>query len=754
VIRNSSARSKTSAPPRPKVVYRADAAWVLHPRTEPQPAVEPKPKRGYGRRSYWCALATIVLFAAGFLQFGLLDQLAAPAAERVNNGREATFFALHINPYYVFSEDFHLYAVRAKRILDRGWTDSPLDRRGGEGSNYAAPLQAALGMVAVATDGKPIPYALFIATVIVLAWSGLFVAARRWLPPEMSTRSILAAVLVTVLFESLSGIFNRQLDYAQWPVHRGLRMSTMAWTSPLVLALVLAATSLWFDRKRSRGTIVWIGVLLAALAASDNWALIVGYSTTALVFASLLAYWAYVWQRQETGAHELLTIVGSLAAVLAAVGALHLSLGGALTGDALMRGGVGPAWRVLPPPPGEPAYIEPVQTYFKLLPMLVLIAFVAIRFGRSGAALLPSTNISLARPGKLRMRLVVIAAAPMAALLLMLPVLTIVIGIERYHIFQFIWRVEYGCVFALILAGCELVKLALRRLIPRERIAWRCEVAAIALLVVPLFGYHQYRIYRFVSQTAAREFFLTEDEEQLRDWLRSRPAEQTRTLATASHELNYLCAYWTDADLLLPEGFPYHNASSNAAIEARTAELLRVYAVRPETWTAFNLHGHSDDQWTWCESRLRSAREGYSYYLMHRGMSVGGYDDVYAWARAPLEHPKGTTASMVEQKARAEHGKQLTAELHYGRPLAAIAMVSRVGKLLEEPQPAPRPDVIVVDEVSRALGNPDLAGYQRAFAHGTIEAWVRSDAAGSEAAEAPSQGKTTAIAMKTLPARK
>ena len=33
--------------------------------------------------------------------------------------------------------------------------------------------------------------------------------------------------------------------------------------------------------------------------------------------------------------------------------------------------------------------------------------------------------------------------------------------------------------------------------------------------------------------------------------------------------------------------------------------------------------------------------------------------------------------------------------------------------------------MIIVDEVSRALGKPDLAGYECAFHSGTIEAWVK-----------------------------
>ena len=130
-----------------------------------------------------------------------------PAGERVNNGRHATFFAVDINPYYVFSEDFHLYVVRAKRILDRGWTDSPLYATDHQKPSYAAPLPAAaLMMVAVATDGRPLPYALFIVGVLAIAWGVLYVAAARWLDKSVSPLSVPIAVLVTVLFESLGNL--------------------------------------------------------------------------------------------------------------------------------------------------------------------------------------------------------------------------------------------------------------------------------------------------------------------------------------------------------------------------------------------------------------------------------------------------------------------------------------------------------------------------------------------------------------------
>jgi hypothetical protein len=196
--------------------------------------------------------------------------------------------------------------------------------------------------------------------------------------------------------------------------------------------------------------------------------------------------------------------------------------------------------------------------------------------------------------------------------------------------------------------------------------------------------------------------------------------------------LNYLCAYWTNADLLLPEGFPYHNAASNIEIDERMADVLRLYRSNPDDWIEFNLHGHSDDQWSWHESRLRSAREGYSYYLMHRGLSASGHTDPYQWARPRCESEKGTTALMAELRRRDDRARQIAAKVRHGKPVAAIEMADRVARKLAERDhlPPPRPDVVIVDEVSRAFGTPDFTGYRRAFVHGSIEAWVREKGAG------------------------
>ena len=61
------------------------------------------------------------------------------------------------------------------------------------------------------------------------------------------------------------------------------------------------------------------------------------------------------------------------------------------------------------------------------------------------------------------------------------------------------------------------------------------------------------------------------------------------------------------------------------------------------------------------------------------------------------------------------------------QPYGIIALVDRIAARLQERPTLPRadrPDVIIVDEVSRALGDPDLTDYARGFAHGGLEAWV------------------------------
>jgi hypothetical protein len=674
------------------------------------------------RRVFWLGLIVVWLFTAGFLQLGLVDRLAVPASERVNNGDHATYFAVDINPYYLFSEDFHLYAVRSKRILERGWTDSPLAHSPHERTSYAAPLQAALMMLAVATDGRPVPYSIFVVGVLAVAWSILYVAAALWLSPRVSPLTIPIAVMVTVLFESIGGVFHPTSDYDQWPVDRGLRMATLAWSNPLVLALVIAVVSLLFRRDRSTGRLIFIGVVLATLAAADTWAYLLSAGCVGVVIAVMAALAIFRRDKLVGGVRPLVTCGVVLTGIAVVSLAINRTTSGGFQGDLLARAGFGPAWRhSLGGMGGLLGILRDIRYEILLLAAISILATTYFRWRPFGAGHSPQLLLHWDWPTIERRQLFCLAAVPIVAWIGVIAALG-VFGMDEYHAFQFAWRRDYMLLFVLAVLVSELAKHLLRRILPDSRRSLRWEIAGTAAFFVSLFAYHSIRIHNFVAHTAAREYFLTKDEEELHEWLRQRePSLGKFTLATASHELNYLCAYWTNAELLLPEGFPFHSGDTDAEIKQRMATLLAIYGVSPESWLAFNLNRHVWDQWSWAHSRLLSARHGYLYYLMHRALLVDGIV-----GREVLP-----TAAKWTTPFFADLGLQRDQYLRTGKYFihrAGVREEDEIAELLQETPTvtsADRPDVIVVDEVSRGLGTPDLGDYTREFQHGDLEAWVR-----------------------------
>lgn len=682
------------------------------------PGFSPRARRIAG----WAGLCTVWIFALGYLQFALIDHWAIPASERVNDGRHATFFAVHINPYYVFSEDFHLYVVRSKRIFERGWTDSPLCHTANEGRNYAAPLQVALMGLAAQTDGRPLPYAIFMVAVLGISWSVLYLAAIRWSPPAVSPLTILAAVLLTVLLESVTYLLNWRSEFGQWPVHRGLRMATLGWTSPLGLAVLLAAVSLLFRRERPWGRLLFVGGMLVVLAAADSWAFLLSAANVCVVVAFVGAAVIVRRNRLPEGMSRWIVVGFVLTAGVAAGLAVNRVTSGAITGDAFTRAGFGPEWRASPLSVARTKEaFGALKLSLQMLTVIAVLAFTVIR-GRAGRATREVTlRLAWPRPDAWKLWVVVIAAVPVVGWLLLVGAFS-QLGMESYHCWQFGWRRDYMLLFALLALLGEGIRRLLRFGSGTAQTWQARQVLVGGVFLGVLFGYHVLRLQHFVRNVAAREFFLTRDEEELKAWLEQRDKTLGKyTLATASHELNYLCAFWTRADLLLPEGFPYHGVWTQSDIEERMARVLALYGATPERWEEFNLDGHVWDQWSWAESRLLSARHGYLYYLLHRGLIVNG-----VVTDPPLtEEPRQTTRYWAEVRLGAHQRKQH--ELG-PRLIAGIETRTRIGeKLAAHPQLAfdELPDVIVIDEVSRFLGTPDLSGYTREFQHGGLEAWVK-----------------------------
>lgn len=642
------------------------------------------------RRQTLAGLLVIGLFTAGMLQFAGLYWRAWPAESRVNNGAQPTFFAVHINPYGVFSEDFHLYAVRAKRIRDRGWTDSLLYRREGAGTNIVAPIQVLVGRIAVATGGEPVRYACFLTVLLTLAWGGLFLAVRRWLPAELSWGVALFAVLVTVNWENAEYLFrDPPFSSDQWPVNRGLRVATNAWTSPLLAALLLLASSIPFAERLPVARFVGLAAMLGVLAGADNWTFAVAWLACGWLLAGTSILGLIRWRTKgQSLAKSLATPLG-LAVVLGSTLVLHKLLTSALAGDVMLRSGMGPDWmRDIFAPPEWKLMIRAWGTRygFWTLASIIGLAIVISRFGRRD----PRDRT----PGsRLVPQLLLVAGLPQLAM----PTLLFILrssGMELFLANQIYWRVNYVLLLVFMLLAGEV----LRRIVTRSG-GWRRQSAGasertwrtiVVVALCSLFVVHQVRIDRFIRKVAARDFFLTADAEHLRDWLQDYERRKGPfSLATVSHELNHLCAYWTDADLLLPEGFPYHSAADNAEIRRRTVSLLRLYGATPTTWKDFARPGQGNDQEDWHRSRTLSTQEGFLYYLYHRA--------------AQLHSPEHRYWAWEERERIAE-------------------------ELVGDEDPVPRPDVIVIDGAARLLGPARLDGYELAFEHGDLAAWVRSDA--------------------------
>jgi hypothetical protein len=634
-------------------------------------------------------LVTTILVFAGDLcyHFASLEWHHLPPEQRVNNGTQPTFFAFHIDPYYDFSEDFHLYYVRAKRIAQRGWTDSLLYSRPDARPSYVAPIQVALSSLAIMTDGRPIWYAAYMFFILAMGWTTFLVAARCWLPKNVSSGSLALAVLITVLVEAVEYLFGEPkfASFGIWPLCRGLRMSTMAWTSPMLVAVMIGLSSLLVEQKRWRTTIAALAVMLVLLLGTDNWAFALAWVATGLTTTALAANAALARYRSGKWPEQTRQMVGTLAVVTLATFAIHAKLSSGIQGDVLLRSGFGPQWHGVDQRKDRVPFMW-LWLPIAAIPMIIVWSMIRLE-------LVPTTI-----KGAVLVRAQALRRSPLwtqIGLLALLPFVTTPalylilkwIGAEPFLRYQLYWRANYCFLFPLALAVLEWLRISLLSLKWRVAKHW---AIVMAVAVAALFVYHDHRVYWYVKYIARKEFFLTADSENLRSWLKD--FERTRgrfELATASPELNYLSAYWTNADLLLPSGFPYHNAASNQEIEDRTLQLLHLYHASKKSWLDFSFPAPNSFCDIWPESRVAASGEGYIYHLFHRYMT--------------LTRPGEPRFNELE---RISIGETL-------RDQSKIKL--------------PTPDVIILDPVSRALGRPNLDRYTKAFSSGTIEAWVRND---------------------------
>jgi hypothetical protein len=217
--------------------------------------------------------------------------------------------------------------------------------------------------------------------------------------------------------------------------------------------------------------------------------------------------------------------------------------------------------------------------------------------------------------------------------------------------------------------------------IPR-RGTWIGRSVGIVLLLAFL-AVNAHRTELFVREVAAQHAALPRKLERLGAAIRCLDrAKLVPEAATASHEINYLLAYWSNANLLLPEGFPLQNAESNTAIEQATADLLHLYGATSDRWRSFAVLNDAVNVSRWERSRVLAERHGYLYHLFH----WDGHRDF---------------RGHVERIAELLHRRQ------------------------DQGLPTRQPRVIIVDKVARYFRGPDTTGYIRLLQSEDIDLWFQ-----------------------------
>lgn len=137
--------------------------------------------------------------------------------------------------------------------------------------------------------------------VFLCAWGTLFLVARRFLPASVPTSPIVLSIMMAVLFEGLQNLFVSQSDsLGIWPAHRNMRMATLAWTTPMLMSSIIAATSVWFERGNRMLATAVVGSILLLLAGADNWAFAIALLSAGFVVATLAASITFDGLRRES----------------------------------------------------------------------------------------------------------------------------------------------------------------------------------------------------------------------------------------------------------------------------------------------------------------------------------------------------------------------------------------------------------------------------------------------------------------------
>lgn len=528
-------------------------------------------------------VCTAILAFAGFLSWQLhaagdLRDRIPPAARNSmtpNNGDLSTTFLLHIQPYWIFSEDYHLYYLRAKRMAAFGPVDDVLEPSRSRRYDLRNAAQVAITLLPALFGENLHHYAVIYflslaASLLVIFWATNAVTRHAFL-------SLCATMIVVTLVVEI----------------RFYRISTTLFSLPL-LVLILARLM----RPGSGGSALArhatdriLGAALLALSALDVWAYLFGLSILCCAAVGDIV-------RGRTGP-MVPRLLASLPSVLYLGATVALYSGG----DLSLRAGMRLAERG----------VSDMTTLFNNSLFLYMVAGIAVIYA-----------LDRRSPGPWMMTSVVSGYAACGL------GLGLGFGIDIYQLKHFVVFLKPLAAWVAVVSLATLdwksimnrnaTTAAVLRLFDGQNVRWTGPAGNLLFLgLAAAVACNDIVSSRFIGsvQAATVHFANPRRHEQLLAFLQENVRDQRgRSFLTLSPELNYFIAFHSEFDMLLPSGFPLHSTRSNEEIALRMAGISRLLGIRPAVWGSVLQPGQDHD--AWIRSRALAAQRNLLYDLYHR----------------------------------------------------------------------------------------------------------------------------------------
>lgn len=498
-----------------------------------------------------------------------------------NNGKIATAFAVNIHPYYIFSEDFHLYFLRARRIARFGFVNDILEPSRSSGVDFRNPVQVLVCLPMALWGHKLSVYSFFISVYLSLAYVITYAINYR-----LFKNSAFALLCSLAVFVALG--------------YRGLRVSTYLLSVPALIAglsLLISKFRIIGKKRLAISDLLPVTIILGILGLWDVWSFLF------LFFIFLVFGGCFVFiQSRAAGPEWFKSVISAVRmfsiAMIPVAAAVFINK--PAHQDLLNRAGFFVSTVV------DLSHIEPVNV---LKGVLLCISAIFLFRGIRGIFFAVTAFLFLGFVALVLFSIFFLRMEPHA--------LSHFYFISHAVWMWWLWVIVFWPETPVLWDNLKKKKmfLAVEGGILNPILLQRVLFTVCFLL----FLYIGIRFYHFSPEKRYPEFAIPHKYEELAEHLQANvKVQKGKSLLTLSHELNLLLAYHTDFDLLLPEGFPLYSTRTNQQIFDRMAAVSRFFGVSPMVWAVFLKQGIPNAQSVWVISRELSESVNYLYYLFHR----------------------------------------------------------------------------------------------------------------------------------------